>query len=68
MSRGRCTFRQQDVARALRAAFAAGATRAEVKIGVGSFEIVAEKKPGGESISAAATNEWDIPPARKPTQ
>jgi hypothetical protein len=58
MTRGPCTFRQRDVTRAFRAAFAAGATRAEVQV-VG-ITIVAEKTHTDDAmISATEHNEWD---------
>jgi hypothetical protein len=59
MARGPCTFRQQDVARAIRAAFAAGATRAQVQ--VGGITVTAEKTIKGDAIiSQSEANEWDI--------
>jgi hypothetical protein len=62
MSRGPSTFKQQDVTRAIRAAFAAGAERAKIKIG--PIEIVAQKTVDGDAIGRADTdNEWDVPPA-----
>jgi hypothetical protein len=61
MARGPCTFRQQDIARAIRAAFAAGATRAQVQ--VGGITITAEKTDEGQRIVRGADNEWDVLPA-----
>jgi hypothetical protein len=58
MPRGPCTFRQRDVTRAIRAAFAAGATRAQVE--VGGVTITAEK-PGEGTAKLVAGNEWDTP-------
>jgi hypothetical protein len=66
MARGLCKFRQQDVARALRAAFAAGATRAQVQ--VGDILITAEKAPDGEAIVHGGDNEWDAPLAGEGTR
>jgi hypothetical protein len=61
MARGPCTFRQLDVTRALRAAFAAGATRAQVQLG--SIVVTAEKIAEGQDIIATGDrNEWDTPP------
>jgi hypothetical protein len=51
---------QADVARAFRAAFAAGATRAQVQ--VGDILITAEKAPNSEAIVRCGDNEWDAPP------
>jgi hypothetical protein len=61
MPRGPCTFRQQDVTRAIRAAFAAGAVRAQVQ--VGGIVITAEKSAGGQVIVHRGGNEWDAAPA-----
>jgi hypothetical protein len=60
MARGPCTFRQRDVTRAIRAAFAAGATRAQVQIG--GITITAEKTNTGDAIVSATEpiNEWDL--------
>jgi hypothetical protein len=46
MPRARCTFRQQDVVRAIKAAFAAGAARAQVQIG--GIVITAERTANGK--------------------
>jgi hypothetical protein len=60
MARGHCTFRQQDVTRAIRAAFAAGATRAQIQIG--GITITAEKTNTGNAMVSATEpiNEWDL--------
>jgi hypothetical protein len=58
MKRGPCTFRQQDVTRAIRAAFAAGASRAEIR--VGEMVITAEKATSGD-VKVQSGNEWDTP-------
>jgi hypothetical protein len=60
MARGPCKFRQRDVARAIRAAFAGGATHARVQ--VGDILITAEKTIDGDTIVSDGGNEWDIPP------
>jgi hypothetical protein len=60
MSRARCTFRQQDVTRAIRAAFAAGATKAQVE--VGGFIITAQKTDEDQAkVGGRGGNEWDAP-------
>ena len=62
MSRSPSAFKQTDLTRAFRAAFAAGATRAEIK--VGPMEIVVERAVDGKAIVRTAyENEWDVPPA-----
>jgi hypothetical protein len=66
MARGSCTFRQKDVARAIRAAFAAGATRAQVQ--VGGITITAEKIPADQAIVSTSGNEWDTPLAEQVPQ
>jgi hypothetical protein len=67
LSRGPSTFRRQDVTRAIKAAFAAGATRARVE--VGGIVITAEKSGEGEGIvSPGDANEWDAPQAGKRMQ
>jgi hypothetical protein len=65
VSRGPCTFRQQDVTRAFRAAFAAGAQKAQVEIG--GIIITAERGSEG-TASVAASNEWDAPFSQEETQ
>ncbi len=68
MSRGACTFKQRDVAAALKAAFAAGAATARVE--VGGIVVVAERNPEargdkaelpkeGEDERRGEGNEWD---------
>jgi hypothetical protein len=66
MARGPCTFRQQDVTRAIRAAFAAGAARAQIQIG--DILITAEKTAAGQATVDSSGNEWDIPPASERPQ
>jgi hypothetical protein len=67
MARGPCAFRQQDVTRAIRAAFAAGAVRAQIV--VGGITITAEKSAAEEgSLGAVGANEWDAPPVEKQNQ
>jgi hypothetical protein len=63
MIRGLCKFRQRDVVRAFRAAFAAGAARAQVR--VGDILITADKTGDGEAMMRDSGNEWDAPPARE---
>ena len=67
MSRGPSTFRRQDVTRAIKAAFAAGATRARVE--VGGIVITAEKSDAqAANLTDDAPNEWDAPTAPKGMQ
>jgi AAA domain len=66
VARGPCKFRQQDVTRAIRAAFAAGASRAQIE--VGGITITAEKTVEGKANVASSPNEWDAPPAGKGVQ
>lgn len=67
MTRGPCTFRQLDVTRAIRAAFAAGATRARIQ--VAGIVLTAEKTAEGcGTIVAGDKNEWDTLPAGEDTQ
>jgi hypothetical protein len=67
MSRARCTFRQQDVTRAIRAAFAAGATKAQVE--VGGLVITAQKiDEDRDKVVSSIGNEWDAPLAREGSQ
>jgi hypothetical protein len=67
MARGPCTFRQQDVTRAIRVAFAAGAIRAQIE--VGGITITAEKTGEGKNnVASSGVNEWDAPPAGKGVQ
>jgi Protein of unknown function (DUF3631) len=62
-ARGPCRFRQRDVTRAIRAAFAGGAVRAQVQ--VGDILITAEKTVDGDAILSDGGNEWDAPPSEK---
>jgi hypothetical protein len=57
VARRPCIFRQHDVTRAIKAAFAAGATRACVE--VAGMVIRAEKTSGESSAGLDAPNEWD---------
>jgi hypothetical protein len=67
LSRGPSTFRRQDVTRAIKAAFAAGATRARVE--VGGIVITAEKSDAeAANLVNGAPNEWDAPSAPKGVQ
>lgn len=58
MTRGRCTFRQRDVTRAIRAVFASGACRAEIRIGE---MIITADKTLPENVRVDTINEWDAP-------
>jgi hypothetical protein len=68
MARGPSTFRQKDVTRAIRAAFAAGATRAKVQ--VRQFTVTAEKGSDDDHMAASkiGENEWDTGPVGEGTQ
>jgi hypothetical protein len=67
MTRGPCTFRQQDITRAIRAAFAAGATKARVEIG--GIVITAQKIEEEQGkMASPGGNEWDAPLAGEDTQ
>jgi hypothetical protein len=60
MARGRCTFKQQDVTRALRATVAAGLAVQRVEIDKGGRIIVVTGKPDGEiTEDRGGANEWD---------
>ena len=52
MPRAACTFRQTDVRRAIRAAFAAGAVRARIE--VGDMVVIAEKSEVGQIVTGTA--------------
>jgi hypothetical protein len=57
MTRGPCTFRQQDVTRALKASVAAGVKIARIEIDKGGkIVLVTEEKSGPTDPT---TNEWD---------
>ena len=59
MARGPCTFRQQDVTRALRAAKAAG-VMVRVEIEAGKIALVMTGKPQeGEAEQGRGDNVWD---------
>jgi hypothetical protein len=67
MGRRSCTFRQQDVTRALRAALAAGLVVDKVEIDrVGKIVIVAAK--ADYPAADARDNEWDAAPASETRQ
>lgn len=57
MARGPCTFRQNDIVRAIKAAFAAGAVRTRVQIG--GIVITAEKKIDGK-LDVTASDDADL--------
>ncbi len=60
MARGACTFKQQDVTRALRATVAAGIEVKRIEIDKDGKIIVVTGKPAemGEAIGQGS-NEWD---------
>jgi hypothetical protein len=59
MSRGRCTFRQRDLTRAVKAVVAAGLRVAGVKVSAqGEIEIVTGDERMRDS-PAQGGNEWD---------
>ena len=57
MSRGPQTFRQRDVAAAIKAALAAGLEVERVEVNKEGKIVVVTKRPAGES--ECARNEWD---------
>ena len=58
MTRGPCTFRQQDVTRAVKATVAAGLEIRRVEITRGKIVVVTDKdEPAGQPEA----NEWTIP-------
>jgi hypothetical protein len=57
ITRGRCTFRQKDVTRALRAAAAAGIEVQQIEIETGKITLVTGKPK--ERIDEGESNEWD---------
>ena len=62
MSRGPCTFKQQDVTRVLRAAAAAGIEVQRIEVGKdGKIIVVAGKAAAAETNTEIAerTNPWD---------
>jgi hypothetical protein len=65
MARGPCTFKQEDVTRALKAAAKAGVSVQRVEIErTGKIVIVTgEPAPAGASLD----NEWDTPKAGGPS-
>ena len=58
MGRGRCTFREADLTRALRAAKKAGADVARAEI-ARDGKIVLVLNKAGEAPSRSERNEWD---------
>ena len=58
MARGNCTFRQRDMAAAIRAARAAGIEIAKVEVDKDGKIIIVAGKPV-ETGDATTTNEWD---------
>jgi hypothetical protein len=59
MSRGRCTFRQRDLTKAVKAVIAAGLHVAGVKVSAqGEIEIVTGDEKMQDSPAQGA-NEWD---------
>lgn len=60
MARGPCTFRQQDVTRALRATVAAGIEVARVEIDRSGKIVLVTGKPSGPVVEQRPeANEWD---------
>jgi hypothetical protein len=61
MARGPCTFRQQDVTRALRATVAAGIEVQRIEIDkYGKIIVVAGKPPKSSLDDGDQRNEWDM--------
>ncbi|WP_141701226.1 hypothetical protein [Methyloceanibacter methanicus] len=58
MARGRCTFRQQDVTRALRATVAAGIDVQRIEIDKDGKIVVVTGRPR-EEAEESGENEWD---------
>lgn len=60
MARGPCTFRQQDLTRALKATVAAGIGVAKVEIGKdGKIVVVAVNAPDIPNEAVKGDNPWD---------
>ena len=57
MSRGPCTFKQNDVTRAVKAVVAAGVEVARVEVDKDGRIVVIASKPGPDASREA--NEWD---------
>jgi hypothetical protein len=57
--RGPCTFRQQDVTRAIRAAMAAGAKVARIEIDRTGRIVLITEAAGTSETMPQAENEWD---------
>jgi hypothetical protein len=58
MGHGRCTFKEVDLTRALRAAKKAGAQVARAEV-ARDGKIVLVLKKDGEALSISESNEWD---------
>jgi hypothetical protein len=58
MARGRCTFRQNDLTRAVKAVRAAGVPVAKVEVDRDGKIIVVAGQPG-QTAAKAERNEWD---------
>lgn len=60
MARGKCTFRQQDVTRALKATIAAGLEVQRIEINKdGNISVVTTGPEGNTDESDSGPNEWD---------
>lgn len=59
MARGPCTFRQQDVTRALRATVAAGIEVRRIEIDKDGKIVVVTGKPESLVVDSKGENEWD---------
>jgi len=59
MARGPCTFRQQDVTRALRATLAAGIEVQRIEIDKDGKIVVVTGKPQEPRDKSTGSNEWD---------
>ena len=59
MARGRCTFKQQDVTRAVRAMVAAGIEVQRVEIDRDGKIVVVTGKPQDVADEGRGENEWD---------
>lgn len=59
MARGRCTFKQQDVTRALRATVAAGIEVQRIEIDKDGKIVVVTGAPQQPASEGRGENEWD---------